>query len=164
MRTTITDPRLLDLSNMQLELSLLFMQEEDNELFDRIESMLGVLWTRDEVNQMFGGEPENVDTEKMYKIKLDRARYPLALVMRPTLMKELRERFDITEPEEGDTEGAPGMSHIPKNAKSLAMLGKEEFMRRLGQRSVETLDGDGAPNNRDVQQGFISTTPRRLGG
>jgi len=162
MRTTINDPRLLDLTHTQAELSLLFIHDDENEHFDRVESMLGILWTRDEVAGMFGGEVGDQQLQQIEKLDIKRARYPLALILRPDLFTELKERFGLGTGEKNE-KGMPGMPHIPQNAQSLGMLDKDSFLNKLGFKSY-TDDAAGSPNHRDVQTGFTPTTPRRLGG
>lgn len=163
MRTTINDPRLQDLDHTQAELSLLLMEEEEDEYFERVESLLGTLWTREDVVNMLGGETGDQQVQRLSSLQLKRARYPLALILRPELFKELRERFGLGS-DSDDSEGVPGMPHIPKDAKSLAKLDKNEFIRRMGFRPAEAEDGDGIPTSRNIPTGFIPTNPRRLGG
>ena len=165
MKTTINDPRLLDLTRAQAEMTLSFFKEEDLNYFSKVEEMLGILWTREDVARMTGGE-ENSDA--IENVRADKIRYPLALVLKPDLIRELKLRFDLEDPsdDEEDDRGKPRMSHIPKNAKSLAMLSKDDFMKKVGfGSSVGESNSLVNPSRDAVEGGFRpASQPRRLGG
>ena len=164
MKTTINDPRLLDLTRSQAEMTLSFFKEEESKYFSQVEEMLGILWTREDVARMTGGE-EN--SEDISNIRADKIRYPLALVLKPDLIRELRMRFELdASSEDDDDDGKPRMAHIPKNAKSLAMLSKDDFMKKVGFGSQAGDNSFNGPRKREeVEGGFRpSNQPRRLGG
>ena len=165
MKTTINDPRLLDLTRSQAEMTLSFFKEDESNNFSRIEEMLGILWTREDVARMTGGE-ESADDIK--NVRADKIRYPLALVLKPELIRELKLRFEIDDSpdDDADDDGKPRMAHIPKNAKSLAMLSKDDFMKKVGFGSQAGENSFNGPRKReDIEGGFRpSNQPRRLGG
>lgn len=148
MKTTINDPRLLDLTHEQAEMSLAFLVEEENQQHAKIEGMLGLVWTRDMIEDMTGGEQT---IEEVKPTRLERLRYPLTLILKPELLSELRSRFNIGGEEiDDDLSVDPGMPHVPKGAISMSTLSKEEFFRRVGhkQRDIDDpyVGWGGGPN------------------
>jgi hypothetical protein len=141
MKTTINDPRLLDLTHEQAEISLAFFKEEESQQFIRLEEILGLRWTREAVESMIGSE----DTiEDVKATDLNIIRYPLSLIMKPNLVQELKLRFGGSniEPTEGDDNFNydPGMPYTPPGSVSMSTLSKEEFFQRLGRKASDPDD------------------------
>ncbi len=139
MKTTINDPRLLDLTHEQAEMSLAFLVEEENQQHAKIEGMLGLLWTRDMIEDMTGGEQT---IEEVNPTRLEKLRYPLTLILKPELLSELRSRFNIggAAIDDDDLSYDPGMPYTPKGAISMSTLSKEEFFKRVGHKQLDIDD------------------------
>lgn len=145
------DPRIQDITFEQAELSLLFLENEELDLFERLEEMLGILWTREDVESMFstGGEGK---ASKISKLK-----YPLALVLQPELRNQLGRQFGLYEDED------PSIPNIPKNATSLSTLSKEDFLAKLGFQAQGT-EFEGKSSMKEPSKGLQPGPRRTLGG
>lgn len=141
MRTTISDPRITSASYDELELSLSFLIWEEDQFFYKWKRMLGLTWTRKDLD--FIAEGMRQDSKKKSMDELDAESesnvdadifYPLSLLVRPELIKDLRAKAI---PGHG---GLDGMGHVPGGAKSLSDLSKEDFLRKLGVTPISPLD------------------------
>lgn len=160
MKTSINDPRLLDLTREQAEITLAFFREEEYEYRNTLEEILGVIWTKEQVHSLSGGEDS---TDNIKVTKVDKLRYPLALILKPDLMKELKNRFGFDS--SGD-DGTSKLDHVPKGTTSLGMTSKDDFIKKMGFKS--SVDTDGyfiEPKTREeLESGFKPrNNPVRLG-
>jgi hypothetical protein len=157
MKTSINDPRLLDLTREQAEITLAFFREEEYEYRNTLEEILGVIWTKEQVAGLSGGEDS---TDNIKVTKVDKLRYPLALILKPDLMKELKTRFGYSD------EGTSKLDHVPKGTTSLGMTSKDEFIKKMGFKSSVETDGYFIePKTRaELESGFKPrNNPVRLG-
>jgi hypothetical protein len=171
MRTTVNDPRLRDASTSELETTLLFMQWEENDWFYRWERMLGLVWTPEDLailaekpKQTGSMTPEQIAESDAREVESTGIlRYPLSLLIRPELLKNLQEHAMPA------TGGLFGMDHVPGDAASLYGSTKEEFLRRMGATSASKDDPDWAPADPDAPSrrqagGFMESKPRTISG
>lgn len=139
MLTTPLDPRIEGLSIEQMELFLQFYYEEDRIKQEFIEDVLGTMWDPEMFNQLKGGEADGEEVETTS----GKLRIPLAIAIRPEIVKELRTRFGLSTPEEEwkDPLGGEAAPGVPKNAQSLFNLPKEQFINKLmgGEQSTSNL-------------------------
>jgi len=147
----------MDSSIEELETTYLFHMDEEDRHFQRWESIFGLVWSKEDVESMFGGETDGKTPIK--KVAHDKSlKYPLSLLIRPELSSELMKRFGLAPEEEG---GKP-------DAESLFGVGKEEFIRRTGMRNrSDELDSvsSNAENNKNLNSQPFKSAPQpyRLG-
>lgn len=109
----------------QAELSLLLVIEEEKKTIELYEEMLGLSWTKEEVERITSDKKEGVIK---YPSKLV---YPLSLMIKPDLIDILRSNF--------------GLGPIDKDGKSTASLSqvsKEEFINTMGFKSFSLENGE----------------------
>jgi hypothetical protein len=165
----VNDPRIREASVADLETSLLFLQWEENEWFGRWESMLGLVWTPEDLEQIARDEKTNQGEKSIKDLEAEAVvhdpnaplRFPLSLLIRPELLQQLRER---ALPSKG---GLFGMGHVPVDALSLSQVSKDDFLRKMGatpvqDRSLSSVDPLNASQR--PQSGFAQGVPRRIGG
>lgn len=165
MKTTINDPKLLDLTHEQAEMSLAFLVEEENQQHAKIEGMLGLVWTRDMLEEVTGGEQTISDVKPT---RLEKLRFPFALILKPELLTELRARFNIGgEAVADDLTYDSGMPMTPKGSVSMSTLSKEEFFRRVGHKQRDLDDpymGGGRDRSLIKSEIKAPRNPIRVGG
>jgi hypothetical protein len=123
MKTTITDSRLLDLSHEQAEITLKFFKEEEQEQTQIWETLLGLVWTKDMVSVVAGGESSESEVSSM---PISTIRYPLSLILKPELMTELRLRFGF------DSEGKTKESNQNTGDTYVdTTVTKKEFLKKM---------------------------------
>lgn len=116
--------------------------------------MLGLTWSIDDITNIRGGEEDGQELDK----PSDKVRFPLSVIIRPEIIKDLRERFGLAAPpgpDPQDTSGRRGRNApwVPKDAQHMAFLPKEDFMRQISGGDVLTNDvstrpaGNRAPTN-----------------
>lgn len=135
----------MDATLEELEITYLFHKDEEDKIFQRWESILGTVWSKEDVVSIKGGEASEASVTQAVESKI---RYPLSLLIRPEIYKELQTRFG---------EG---------NAKSESLsVGKEEFIRRmgLGQQFNQPAETGSSPNGRQNTSPFTQTSPYSLG-
>lgn len=165
----MNDPRIREASIADLETSLLFLQWEENDWFGRWESMLGLVWTPEDLEQIARDEKSNQGDKSIQDLESDAVvhdphaplRFPLSLLIRPELLQQLRER---ALPSKG---GLFGMGHVPAEALSLSQVSKDDFLRKMGatsvqDRSLSSVDPLNASQR--PKSGFEQGAPRRIGG
>ncbi len=159
MKTTITDPRIKGATKAELEITYMFMTDAEDRFFGKWESLLGITWTREDAERMFGGESDKEKLQTAQELLISKFRFPLALILRPELYKEIRMRFGLGDYSETN------LSHmvnpdIPEDAQSLFNRPKEEFLRFLGKKPLDNGPLDARPNNRgDFNTDFKRTLP-----
>jgi hypothetical protein len=172
-RTTISDPRIRDSSLAELEASLLFLPWEDEAFFERWDFMLGLKWTKEDLDALAAGFSSTAGEKSIEELAGDESqassdgslRFPLSLLVRPELIDQLRERAI---PAQG---GMKGMPHVPASALSLSDVRKEDFLRKMGALPAQDDDLSGrdpssmfdTPSGRP-QVGFKEGPLRRIGG
>ena len=145
----------------ELEVTLLFLQWEEDHWFYRWERMLGLVWTPEDLEGL-AKPPTEVEDNSLTSAEPRLLRYPLSLLVRPELLQNLK---DHAMP----SGGLFGMDHVPNDASSLFRSSKEEFLRRLGATPLGP-DSDIAnrpdpySNSRRPAGGFSEGTPRSFGG
>lgn len=176
MRTTVRDPRILEASVSELEISLLFLQWEEDRWFDRWDNIFGTTWTPEDIQALAehakaaeeGDKPLDQlekDKERDIEDANKPLRYPLSLLIRPELLQTLRER--AIPALRGSKNGMP---HVPSDAISLSDTSKNEFLRKLGALPVSSDDPrlrggvDPYSTSQRPQEGFSEGTRRRIGG
>jgi hypothetical protein len=138
--------------------------------------MLGLVWTQEDLDvlaKQAEGQKQmgNMTAEQLEASAptLDEGprtlRYPLSLLVRPELIKNLQEHALPT------AGGLFGMSHVPKDATSLYGSTKEEFLRRMGATAASAAGDDFERSNVDPfaqsqrpRGGFSESRPRPIGG
>ncbi len=135
--------------------------------------MLGLVWTPEDL-EVLARQSEAQQSGNMTAEQLENAppvedearrvlRYPLSLLVRPELLKNLQEHALPT------TGGLFGMSHVPKDATSLYGSSKEEFLRRMGataavQDDFEKSNVDPFAQSQRPKGGFTESRARPIGG
>lgn len=142
---------------------------EEEQWFYKWERMLGLVWTQDDLESLARtAEKKDLSETELSQIPVDSLpstlRYPLSLLVRPELFKELQERALPA------GSGLYGMPHVPQDAVSLSQASKTEFLRRLGVSPVHSDDlgtgqaSDPFAQSRRPREGFSEGRARPLGG
>jgi len=135
--------------------------------------MLGLVWTPEDLEVLAkqaegqkGMTAAELENAKPVADEAPRAlRYPLSLLVRPELLKNLQEHAIPS------GSGLFGMHHVPKDATSLYAASKDEFLRRMGATAVgqpqddfERSQVDPYARSQRPVGGFTEGRQRPLGG
>lgn len=135
--------------------------------------MLGLVWTPEDLEALANQAENQKQMANMTAEQLEATpvadegprtlRYPLSLLVRPELIKNLQEHALPT------AGGLFGMHHVPKDAMSLYGSSKEEFLRRMGATAASTDDFeksnvDPFSQSQRPRGGFSESKQRTLGG
>jgi hypothetical protein len=143
------------------------LQWEEKSFFDRWDYMLGLSWTEEDILALASGldtndGPKNIaDLESQEKPSSGTLRFPLSLLIRPELIKQLQERVLPAQ------RSKRGMPHVPASALSLSDVRKEDFLRKLGATPVgdrDFSDGGDMFDQPNRTQGFREGPMRTIGG
>lgn len=149
----------MDLNYEQAELSLAILQQEERNWFLKLAELLGLIWTKEDLLAQVSDSKENESSEPPSKVM-----FPLSLLLRPEIWQTLKSVFGV----ESSEDGVNGMPHVPKDAISMSMLSKDEFIRRMGmqgQQQQKTSDLDLSSTHIPKESKGLTSGPlRRLGG
>ena len=131
-------------------MTLLFLEDEEVNERTKLEEMLGILWNRQDVENMFSPDSKTDDTAKSQRRrKLSKVRYPLALALNPDLVGQLGRQFGLVTDTKADKP-----EELSEN------LSKEEFLNKLGfAPKAGNLPTDGITNTRNSDVGLRPRPP-----